>query len=74
MYHSRLLGIGIIFLMLSSGCLQNNQANVEQEDNLLNTESKKREIILFKYGILREKLGNPGVYSRVAKAILQKTG
>ena len=45
-----------------------------QMDNLLNTESKKREIMLSKYGILREKLGNPGVYSRVAKAILQKTG
>ena len=44
MYHSRLLGIGIIFLMLTSGCLQNNQANVEQEDNLLNTEGDSIEV------------------------------
>ena len=44
MYHSRLLGIGIIFLMLTSGCLQNNQANVGPEDNLLNSEGDSIEV------------------------------
>ena len=37
-------------------------------------ESEKRELMLSKYAILREALGTPGVYGRVAKAILQKTG
>ncbi|MGB1819263.1 MAG: hypothetical protein ACPHK2_06535, partial [Candidatus Poseidoniaceae archaeon] len=30
--------------MLSSGCLQNNQANVEREDNLLNMEGDSIEV------------------------------
>ena len=50
MYHSRLFGIGIIFLMLTSGCLQNNQANVEQEDNFLNAEGDSIEVWHLRFG------------------------
>jgi len=44
MYHPRLFGIGVIFLMLTSGCLQNNQANIGAEDNLLNEEGNSIEV------------------------------
>jgi len=44
-----------------------------QLDILLNIKSKDREIILSKYAVLKESLGKPGVYGRVAQAILKRT-
>ena len=44
-----------------------------QLDILLNMKSKERELILSKYAVLKEKLGKPGVYGRVAQAILKRT-
>ena len=43
-------------------------------DTLLDTQSDKRKLISSKYAILRERLGNPGVYGRVAQAILKREG
>ena len=44
-----------------------------QLDILLNIKSKERELILSKYEILKENLGKPGVYGRIAQAILKRT-
>ena len=44
-----------------------------QLDILLNMKSKERELILSKYAALKENLGKPGVYGRVAQAILKRT-
>ena len=44
-----------------------------QLDILLNMKSKERELILSKYAVLKENLGKPGVYGRVAQAILKRT-
>ena len=44
-----------------------------QLDILLNMKSKHRKLILSKYAILKENLGKPGVYGRVAQAILKRT-
>ena len=44
-----------------------------QLDILLNMKSKERELILSKYATLKENLGKPGVYGRVAQAILKRT-
>mgnify|MGYP002846468182 CR=1 FL=1 len=43
-------------------------------DSLLDMQSEKRKIITSKYAALRESLGNPGVYGRVAQAILKRSG
>ena len=44
-----------------------------QLDTLLNIKSKDREVIVSKYAVLKESLGKPGVYGRVAQAILRRT-
>ena len=44
-----------------------------QLDILLNMKSKERELILSKYAVLKQNLGKPGVYGRVAQAILKRT-
>ena len=44
-----------------------------QLDILLNMKSKERDLILSKYAVLKENLGKPGVYGRVAQAILKRT-
>ena len=44
-----------------------------QLDILLNMKSKERKLILSKYAILKENLGKPGVYGRIAQAILKRT-
>ena len=41
-------------------------------DALLDMQSEKRKLILSKYATLRERLGSPGVYGRVAQAILKR--
>ncbi len=51
----------------------NPSSIVTQLDILLNMKSKERELILSKYAVLKESLGKPGVYSRVAQAILKRT-
>ena len=43
-------------------------------DVLLDMQSEKRKLISSKYATLRESLGSPGVYGRVAKAILKRAG
>jgi len=44
-----------------------------QLDILINMKSKERKLILSKYADLKKSLGKPGVYGRIAQAILKRT-